>query len=156
MVTLSILLEACPPRCRRSVRRGFTLIELVVVLTLVGLLVAIAAPRYFQVIDRGKLTVQRQNLSVMRDAIDKFFGDQGRYPDQLEELVSMRYLREIPVDPVSERHDWITLPPNDPKLGAIYDVQAPAAAEAGGDIGASAPALPLPSFAPPAAAGAGT
>jgi len=155
MVSRSILMNARPPRRRPSARRGFTLIELVVVLTLVGLLVAIAAPRYFQVIDRGKQTVQRQNLSVMRDAIDKFFGDQGRYPDQLEELVSMRYLREIPVDPVSERRDWITLPPNDPKLGAVYDVQAPAAAEAGGDNGA--PALPLPSFGPPAAAsGAGT
>lgn len=109
-------------------RRGFTLIELVVVLTLVGLLVAIAAPRYFHVVDRGRESVQRQNITIVRDAIDKFYGDLGHYPDTLEELVSRRYLREVPVDPVSGGREWTVVAPADPAQGAVYDIQPPAAA----------------------------
>ncbi len=56
-------------------------------------------PRYFSVLDNGRLNVQRQNVATIRDAIDKFFGDQGKYPDSLDELVSKRYLRQVPLDP---------------------------------------------------------
>jgi general secretion pathway protein G len=112
-----------------SARRaaGFTLIELVIVLTLVGMLVALATPRYFHVIDQGRDKVQRQNLSTLRDAIDKFFGDLGRYPDSLDELVSRRYLREVPIDPVTDSKNWSIVAPSDPSLGAVYDVVSAAA-----------------------------
>ncbi|MFO1270721.1 MAG: prepilin-type N-terminal cleavage/methylation domain-containing protein [Rubrivivax sp.] len=108
--------------------RGFTLIELVVVLTLVGLLVAIAAPRYFHVVDRGRESVQRQNIAVVRDAIDKFYGDLGHYPDTLDELVARRYLREVPMDPVSGGRDWTVVAPPDAAQGAVYDIRPPAGA----------------------------
>lgn len=115
-------------------RFGFTLIELALVLALIALLLTLAAPRYFGTIDHGKASVQRANLAALRDAIDKFYGDQGRYPDALDELVQKKYLREIPVDPVTERADWQVVPPEDTTLGAVYDVRSAAQAsrEAGG------------------------
>jgi general secretion pathway protein G len=107
-----------------SAARGFTLIELVVVMAIVGLLLALAAPRYIGSIDRGKANVQRQNMAVLREAIDKFHGDLGRYPETLDELVDKRYLRAVPVDPVSERTDWRLLPPPGEASG-VYDVALP-------------------------------
>jgi general secretion pathway protein G len=113
--------------------RGFTLVELVVVLTLIGLLLTLATPRYFHIVDRGRDTVQRQNLSTIRDAIDKFYGDLGRYPDSLEELVTRRYLRQVPVDPATEQPDWTVVAPADPTSGAVYDIHpAGTAASAAG------------------------
>ena len=90
---------------------GFTLIELLVVLAVIALLVTIVSPRYFHSIDRARETSLRTSLKVMRDAIDKFAGDQGRYPRSLDELVQRRYVRELPVDPVTGRMDsWIAIP----------------------------------------------
>ena len=102
---------------------GFTLIEMLVVMTLIALLLTLAVPRYFHSLDTGRVTVQRQNIATIRDAIDKFYGDLGRYPDTLDELVAKRYLRELPLDPVSERTSWVTIPPQDPTLGSVFDVQ---------------------------------
>jgi general secretion pathway protein G len=96
---------------------------MLVVMTLIALLLTLAIPRYFSALDNGRANVQRQNLATMRDAIDKFFGDQGRYPAALEELVSMRYLRQVPVDPQTEAANWVVVAPQDPSLGAVYDVQ---------------------------------
>jgi general secretion pathway protein G len=103
--------------------RGFTLIEMMVVLTLIALLLTLAIPRYFSALDNGRLQVQRQNVATLRDAIDKFYGDQGKYPDSLDELVTKRYLRQVPVDPVSEKPDWVVVAPEDAALGAVFDVQ---------------------------------
>jgi general secretion pathway protein G len=115
------------PRSVRIARlRGFTLIELSIVLAIVGLLLTLAVPRYFHSVDNGKLSVQRQNLSTMRDAIDKFYADLGRYPDTLEELVSRKYLRAVPVDPVTEKANWALIAPQDPAQGAIFDVRSAA------------------------------
>lgn len=116
-------------------RRGFTLIEMLVVMTLIALLLTLAVPRYFGSIDSGRLIVQRQNASTIRDAIDKFFADLGRYPDTLDELVAKRYLRQIPVDPINEAAPWVIVAPADPTQGNVYDVQpaaAPASAAASG------------------------
>jgi general secretion pathway protein G len=111
-------------------RRGFTLIELIVVMAIVALLASIAAPRYFQSIERSKENALRTSLNVMRDAIDQFSADKGRYPDSLEELASQRYLRQIPVDPLTGREDsWVVLPPapdNDLR-GGVYDLRSGAA-----------------------------
>ena len=94
------------------VRRGFTVIELLVVLAALALLLSVAAPRYVQHVDRARDTALRHNLQAMRDAIDKFYADQGRYPKELAELVERRYLRAIPMDPVTQRYDsWVTAPP---------------------------------------------
>lgn len=105
--------------------RGFTLIELVLVMTIIGMLLTLAVPRYFHALDNGRASVQRQNIAAMRDAIDKFHGDQGRYPDALEELVAKRYLREVPVDPVTEQRRWTIIAPPDSTHGSVYDVSPP-------------------------------
>jgi general secretion pathway protein G len=103
--------------------RGFTLIEMLVVMTLIAMLLTLAVPRYFSALDNGRVNVQRQNIATMRDAIDKFFGDQGKYPDSLDELVAKRYLRQVPVDPQSGLPNWTVVGPQDASLGAVYDVQ---------------------------------
>lgn len=104
-------------------RRGFTLIELIVVMTIVALLVTIAVPRYFAHLDRSKEAVLRADLAVMRDAIDKFLGDQGRFPDSLDELAQRRYLRAVPVDPLTESADtWIAVA--DPTGRGLADVRS--------------------------------
>lgn len=108
--------------------RAFTLIEMLVVMTLVALLLTLAVPRYFGAIDNGRLQVQRQNLATIRDAIDKYFGDQGKYPDSLDDLVAKRYLRQLPLDPLSETANWNVVAPQDPTQGNVYDVQPPARA----------------------------
>jgi general secretion pathway protein G len=91
---------------------GFTLIELVVVLSIIALLLTIAAPRYFKSVEKSKETVLRSNLAMTRDALDKFYGDNARYPDSLDELVQKRYLRNLPFDPiVDESNTWILVPP---------------------------------------------
>ena len=105
--------------------RGFTLIELVIVMATIALLLTLALPRYFHAIDLGKQNVQRQNIATLRDAIDKFFGDQARYPDSLEELVQKRYLRSVPIDPLTQLPDWKPVAPdgrNSP--GNVYDVRS--------------------------------
>jgi general secretion pathway protein G len=108
--------------------RGFTLIELLVVMMIVALLLAIAAPRYVGSMEKSKETALRQSLSVMRDALDKFYGDTGKYPDSLETLVSRRYLRSLPVDPLTGSNaTWTTVAPDDPEKGRVYDVHSGAA-----------------------------
>jgi general secretion pathway protein G len=108
----------------RVLTRGFTLIELMVVMVLIAILLTIAVPRYFGTVDNGKNSVQRQNISAIRDAIDKFYGDQGKYPQTLDELVDKHYLREIPVDPLTDHRDWIVVAPTDTSLTGVYDIQS--------------------------------
>jgi general secretion pathway protein G len=103
---------------------GFTLIELMVVMATIALLLTLAVPRYFHAIDNGKLSVQRQNIATIRDAIDKFYGDQARYPESLQELVQAKYLRSVPVDPLTEAPNWIVIAPQDPTQGAVFDVRS--------------------------------
>ncbi|MBS1133097.1 MAG: putative ral secretion pathway transrane protein [Burkholderiaceae bacterium] len=107
-----------------GIAHGFTLIELMVVMATIALLLTLAVPRYFHAIDNGKLSVQRQNIATIRDAIDKFYGDQARYPESLQELVQARYLRSVPVDPLTEAPNWIVIAPQDPTQGAVFDVRS--------------------------------
>lgn len=91
-------------------RRGFTLIELLVVLAIVALLLTIATPRYIQHIGRAREATLHASLKVMRDAIDKFRGDQGRLPKDLDELVSKDYLKAVPLDPITQKRDsWVAM-----------------------------------------------
>lgn len=105
-------------------RRGYTLIELLVVLAALGLLLAIAAPRYNEHVDRARETTLRHNLLGIREAIDKFYADHARYPKDLQELVSARYLRQPPLDPVTDRADtWMLVPPTGQQEG-LQDVHS--------------------------------
>lgn len=105
---------------------GFTLIELLVVLAALAMLLGIAVPRYVEHVDRARETVLRQNLAALRDAIDKFNADRGRYPADLAELARERYLREVPRDPITERADsWLVVPPPQGSgAGQVYDVHS--------------------------------
>ena len=117
------------PRVDRS--NGFTLIELLTVMTIIAVLLTIAVPRYFASIDRSKEVTLRQDLNVMRDAIDKFYGDTGALPETLEELVTKKYLRAIPVDPMTESAaTWQIVPPPDPKKTGVHDVKSGAQGKA--------------------------
>ncbi|HYD82131.1 MAG TPA: prepilin-type N-terminal cleavage/methylation domain-containing protein [Paucimonas sp.] len=109
----------------KSPRSGFTLIELLVVMAVLGLLLSLSVPRLFGNIDKAKESVLRQDLALMRDAIDKHFGDTGRYPESLAELVDKKYLRKVPVDPITERADsWVVVPPQSKEAGAVFDVKS--------------------------------
>ena len=122
--------RAASTGARRSAR-GFTLIELMVVIVLIALLLTLAVPRYFGTIDTGKQSVQRQNISVIRDAIDKYYGDLGKYPETLQDLVDKKYLRSVPVDPITGKSDWVTVPPTDPNLTGVYDIRSAKAPDGG-------------------------
>jgi len=112
-------------------RHGFTLIELLVVMAIVGLLLTLAVPRYFGGVDRAKETALRENLHQMRDALDKHYADNARYPDALDDLVSKKYLRKIPVDPVTDSDKtWTVVPPADAQKGGVYDVKSGATGNA--------------------------
>lgn len=109
--------------------KGFTLIEILVVLAIIATLLSLVAPRYFDVISQSKETTLKHDLIIMRDAIDKFYSDRNVYPDSLEELVQFKYLRAVPEDPITESTStWILIPPADVEAkGALYDIYSGAA-----------------------------
>lgn len=112
---------------KNLMQRGFTLIELIVVMSIVSLLLTLAAPRYFRSIERSKETVLKANLASTRDALDKFYSDTGRFPDQLDDLVNKHYLRTLPWDPILERADaWIPEAPLDGQPGSVYNIHSSA------------------------------
>lgn len=116
---------------RRRRAAGFTLIEMLVVMAALAVLLAIVAPRYAGHVDQARETVLRQNLRGLRDVLDKFYGDRGRYPSELQELVQENYLRELPLDPLTERSDtWIAMPPREGLPGVVGDVRSGARGKA--------------------------
>ncbi len=120
-------------------KHGFTLIELLVVMAILGLLLSYIAPRYFGAVTRAEEAALRQNLYQMRDAIDKFYGDRLRYPNDLTELVSARYLRTIPPDPITKRNtSWVVVAPHTSVSGKVADVRsgAPGRSSEGTDYAA--------------------
>lgn len=120
-------------RCTRGrrFRRGFTLIELMVVMSIIALLLTIAVPRYLSSVERSKEAVLHSDLATMREAIDKYYGDRAKYPDTLDELVSGKYLRNLPQDPFTESTTtWVAVPPEDPAKGGVYDVKSGAPGKA--------------------------
>lgn len=106
-------------------RRGFTLIELLVVLSILALLLTLALPRYFGSVDKSKEAVLRENLTQMRDAISHYYADRGKYPDTLEALAEDKYLRRVPLDPITDSDKtWVLIAPSDPQKGGVYDVRS--------------------------------
>jgi general secretion pathway protein G len=111
-------------------QRGFTLVELLVVLSLIGLLAAMAMVQYRNSIRRTEESVLKTNLFRMRDAIDQYYADKGKYPASLDSLVSDGYMRAIPEDPLTKSRDtWQTVPaepdPGQPSSDpGIYDVKS--------------------------------
>ena len=106
-------------------KRGFTLIELLVVMVVIGILMSIVAPRYFGGVSKAEEAVLKENLSLTRVALDKYYADTGRYPDTLDDLVSKKYLRKLPFDPVAKSDSaWVVIPPEDSRMGRVYDIKS--------------------------------
>ena len=105
--------------------KGFTLIELMVVLAVIALLLSVVVPDYMGRMRRAEEAVLQQNLALMRDALDKHYADAGRYPASLEDLVAKRYLRSIPQDPFTHSAaTWVAVPPQDARKGNVWDVKS--------------------------------
>jgi general secretion pathway protein G len=112
-------------------RLGFTLIELLVVLAIIATLLTIAVPRYYASLDKSKEAVLKENLYQLRDAIGKYYGDRGKYPESLQALATDKYLRSVPLDPLTESTTtWIVVAPEDPQKGGVYDVKSGAQGKA--------------------------
>ena len=106
-------------------KSGFTLIELMVVLAIIATLLSLIAPRYFHSVDKSKEAALKADLSGMRDAIDKYYGDNAKYPESLDDLVARKYLRHIPPDPITgSDKTWVLVPPEDTDKGGVYDVKS--------------------------------
>ena len=113
---------------RKLNNKGFTLIELLAVMVIIALLLTIATPKYFGSVDRSRESVLRQDLATMREALDKYYGDTGQYPDALEDLTKKKYLRGIPRDPMTDSDTtWVIIAPSNDAKGAVYDVKSGAA-----------------------------
>jgi len=114
---------------RRS-QQGFTLLELITVVMIVGILAAVAMPNYKAAIIGAREATLTQDLFLFRDVIDQFYADKGRYPASLDELKEQGYLRKIPLDPMTGQADWEIVPdpnhdPDDPTAQAgVYDVKS--------------------------------
>ena len=108
-----------------SGKRGYTLIELMVVLTIIGTLTSMAQPNLQRTIIRARENSLRQSLFVMRDVIDQFYADRGKYPDALDDLVTDRYIRAIPEDPFTKSSStWVIMAPEGDVQGSVFDVHS--------------------------------
>jgi general secretion pathway protein G len=103
---------------KKNAQRGFTLIELIVVVTIIGILAAVAVSNVRFAQQKAREAALRDDLFEMRKAIDNYYADKQKYPDSLQTLVSEKYLRRLPSDPITMHADWVevqqTTDPNDP------------------------------------------
>jgi general secretion pathway protein G len=108
-----------------SFKLGFTLVEMLVVLAILALLLTLAAPKYFSSIDRAKDATLKQDLNTLRESIDKYYADNGRYPTSLKDLVEKKYIRDLPLDPITNSTEtWQLLPPEPPLEGMVFDIKS--------------------------------
>jgi general secretion pathway protein G len=109
--------------------RGFTLLELMIVISIMGILITIAVPSFQQSLIRARESVLKEDLFQMREAIDQYYADNGKYPATLQDLTqasdrTKNYLRALPKDPFTGADDWITVAPEGSDEGGVFDVHS--------------------------------
>jgi general secretion pathway protein G len=115
----------------RNTPLGFTLVELLVVLSIIALLLTLALPRYFTSLERAKEATLKHDLNTVRDGLDKYFSDNGKYPSSIDDLVEHKYLNKYPLDPITDStNTWVIIPPEPPYEGEVYDIQSGASGTA--------------------------
>ncbi len=106
-------------------KKGFTIIEMMTVIAIIGILASIAAPSFQRSIVRAREASLRNSLFILRDVIDQYYADHGDYPSDLEILVEKRYIRKVPMDPFTGKTDtWILIPPEGEEISGIYDIHS--------------------------------
>ncbi|HET6669002.1 MAG TPA: prepilin-type N-terminal cleavage/methylation domain-containing protein [Pyrinomonadaceae bacterium] len=103
-----------PPSPRLRLSGGFTLLELMIVITIVIILAAIALPQYQRTIMHAREAVLRDDLFKMRSLLDQYAADKGKLPQSLDDLITEHYVRELPVDPITGQKDWTVETGEDP------------------------------------------
>jgi len=118
-------------------QQGFTLLEMIIVVAIIGILAAIAMPKLKDMPMRANEVVLKNNLRAIRDVLDQYYGDKGHYPDSLETLVKDGYLRAIPMDPITKRNDtWVVV-----REESDADHPPPDTGAEGGDSGDNTPGI---------------
>jgi general secretion pathway protein G len=116
-----------PGKSRLAGRTGFTLIEILIVITIIGILITLAQPSYHRAVTSAREASLKENLFILRDVIDQFFADNGKYPSSLSDLAEKGYIRRIPKDPITGSTDtWVLVQATD-ETGAqagVYDVKS--------------------------------
>jgi general secretion pathway protein G len=103
---------------------SFILIEFLVAMAIIAIMLSLVAPRYFGSVPKAEEATLKEDLMLMRESINKYHADTGRYPDTLDDLVNKKYLRNIPVDPVTQSSSsWIIISPANLEKGAVVDIK---------------------------------
>jgi general secretion pathway protein G len=114
-------------RRRAGPGRGFTLIEILIVIAIIGILATIAQPSYNRALTAAREATLKENLFILRDRLDQFYADNGKYPASLNDLVDKPYLRRIPKDPMTgSAETWVLVPATDEQgqQSGIFDIKS--------------------------------
>lgn len=107
---------------KRLGEKGFTLLELMIVIAIIGILATLAQPSYKAAVKKSREAALKEDLYNIRSVLDQYYADNGKYPDSLEDIVTKGYMRGIPIDPITNTNQWQTVPfEGDFQLGSTHE-----------------------------------